>query len=54
MRYEVKFRFKGAKTWIRKGSYKTYWQAQDALNRMEETSSDCPFVEYAIGKEEAK
>ena len=54
MIYEVKFRFKVAKTWIRKGSYKTYWQEQDALNRIDETSGDRPFVEYAIGKEEAK
>ena len=54
MRYEVKFRFKGAKTWIIKGSYKTYWQDQDALNSMEETSSDCPFVEYAIEREYEK
>lgn len=50
MRYDVKFRFKGGKDWIRKGSYKTYWQAQDALNRFEEFTSDCPFIEYTIEK----
>lgn len=51
MKYELKYRCKGSKTWIRKGSYKTYWQAQDALNRFAEFTSDCTFIEYTIEKE---
>ena len=52
MRYEVKFRFKGAKAWIKNGSYKTFEAAQIALNRFTECTSDCAFLESKIEKVE--
>lgn len=48
MKYIVKNRLKGAKTWIRVATCKTFEKAQLALNRMTEYTSDCLFVEWTI------